>query len=102
MASASTTSSMQAEAFPDGTTEYKPMRNSKYDGKKPHISDMPVTMKNWYQHINWLNTTFILLIPMAGLASTYWIRADWRTVAFSVFYYFHCGLGITAGKLSTA
>jgi len=96
---ASSSSSKQAEAFPNGTTDYVPLRTnpSKYDTKKLHISDMPITWKNWPQHVNWLNTPFILIIPAVGLLSTYWIRADWRTWAFAIFYYFHCGIGITAG-----
>ena len=91
-------SSVQAEAFPNGTSDYKPLRSSfRHDSKKPHISDLPMTWKNWYRHINWLNTTFILIIPMIGLISTYWVHADWRTIIFSLLYYFNCGLGITAG-----
>lgn len=59
--------SVQASAFPDGTTEYKPLRGSKYDLKKPHITEQPMTWKNWYKHINWLSTTFIIFIPLIGL-----------------------------------
>lgn len=98
MASTPSTSK-QAEAFPNGTTDYKPLRaGSKYDPKRPHISDLPMTWKNWHQHVNWLNTILIVIVPIVGLISTYWVRANWKTVAFAVFYYFHCGLGITAGK----
>lgn len=97
MASTPSTSK-QAEAFPNGTTDYKPLRaGSKYDPKRPHISDLPMTWKNWHQHVNWLNTILIVIVPIVGLISTYWVRANWKTVAFAVFYYFHCGLGITAG-----
>lgn len=33
----------------------EPNRNPKYDPKKPHIADTPMTRKNWYKHVNWLN-----------------------------------------------
>jgi stearoyl-CoA desaturase (delta-9 desaturase) len=82
----------------DGTTDYKPMRASvKYDPSKPHISDLPMTWSNWYQHINWLNTILIVLVPMVGFISSYWVPMNPKTLAFAVFYYYHCGIGITAG-----
>ena len=33
----------------------EPNRNTKYDPKKPHITDTPITKANWYKHVNWLN-----------------------------------------------
>jgi len=97
---ASSSTFVQAEAFPDGTTDYVPARK-KYDPKKPHITEQPMTMKNWYKHVNWLNTTFILFIPFCGMISAYWVPLTLKTLLFSVFYYFHCGLGITAGMAQT-
>jgi stearoyl-CoA desaturase (delta-9 desaturase) len=35
----------------------EPNRNSKYDPKKPHITDTPITRANWYNHVNWLNVS---------------------------------------------
>lgn len=68
MASPSAKPVQTAPAFPDGTTDYKPVRKTThFDPKKPHITDQPITLKNWYKHINWLNVTFILFIPMLGL-----------------------------------
>ncbi|KAK3687529.1 hypothetical protein B0T22DRAFT_130980 [Podospora appendiculata] len=96
MASSSSTP-VQAEAFPDGVTEYVPLRGKKYDLKKPHIADQPITLQNWAQHINWLNVTFIIFVPLVGLISSYWVPLKWQTAAFSVAYYYYAGLGITAG-----
>lgn len=90
--------SLQAEAFPNGTTDYKPLRSGKYDLKKPHISEQPMTVKNWYKHINWLNTTLIMIIPMIGCVAAYWVPIKTYTMIFAVSYYFHTGLGITAGE----
>ncbi|KAL8384456.1 hypothetical protein RB599_006678 [Gaeumannomyces hyphopodioides] len=101
MASSSSSSaahSAEATAFPDGTTEYKPLRvNKAFDAKKPHISDEPMTMKNWHKHVNWLNTTFILFVPLCGLISTYWVPLQFKTAIWALVYYFNTGLGITAG-----
>ncbi len=52
-------------------------------------------MQNWYQHVNWLNTLFILVIPAAGLISSYWVSMQFKTAVFAVAYYFFAGLGIS-------
>lgn len=57
----------QAPAFPDGTVDYKPARGKQYDLKKPHITEQPITAQNWYKHVNWLNVTFIIFVPLLGL-----------------------------------
>ncbi|KAK3369027.1 hypothetical protein B0T24DRAFT_595816 [Lasiosphaeria ovina] len=88
---------VQAEAFPDGVTEYVPLRNKKYDMRKPHITEQPITLKNWYQHVNWLNTTFIIFVPLMGTVSAYWVPLHMKTAIFAVAYYYFAGLGITAG-----
>lgn len=95
---ASSSSSMQAEAFPDGTTDFVPLRTQKYDLRKPHITEMPMTWQNWYKHVDWLNSVFILFIPLAGLVASYWVPLTLPTAIFSIVYYFNTGLGITAGK----
>ncbi|KAK7214119.1 hypothetical protein V2G26_021297 [Clonostachys chloroleuca] len=89
----------QAKAFPDGTTDYKPLRasSSKCDPNKVHISDIPMTWSNWHQHVNWLNATFIIFIPILGFISAFWIPLKLNTAILSVVYYFNTGLGITAG-----
>ncbi|KKA27349.1 hypothetical protein TD95_003214 [Thielaviopsis punctulata] len=87
----------KAESFPDGTTDYVPLRGKSYDINKTHITEMPITLGNWYKHINWLNCIFVLFIPLAGLISTYWVPATRNTILFSIIYYFNTGLGITAG-----
>lgn len=97
--SSASASKAQASAFPDGTTDYVPLRSgAKLDPKKVHIADQPMTWGNWYKHVNWLNTTFIIFIPMLGFISSYWVPLKLYTAIFSVIYYFNTGLGITAGK----
>lgn len=90
----------QAKGFSDGTVDYKPLRSSgsSADPKKVHIADTPMTWSNLHKHINWLNTTFIIIIPMIGFISTYWVPLRLNTAIFAIIYYFNSGLGITAGK----
>lgn len=75
----------------------EPNRNKKYDPRKPHITDEPITSANWYKHVNWLNTYLIVGIPMMGLIASYWTPLQFKTAVFAVAYYFMTGLGITAG-----
>jgi stearoyl-CoA desaturase (delta-9 desaturase) len=96
--STSVSPAVQAKSFPDGTTDYEPIRGgSKHDGKKVHIADQPMTANNWYKHIDWLSTTFIVFIPIMGFVSAYWVPLHLYTAIFSVVWYFNTGLGITAG-----
>jgi stearoyl-CoA desaturase (delta-9 desaturase) len=76
----------------------EPNRNKKYDPKKPHITEQPITKANWYKHVNWLNVTLIVGVPIYGLIAAYWTPLQWKTAVWAVAYYFMTGLGITAGK----
>jgi stearoyl-CoA desaturase (delta-9 desaturase) len=75
----------------------EPNRNPKYDPKKPHITDLPITSQNWYKHVNWLNVILIGGVPLAGLVASAWTPLRLSTAVWSVLYYFATGLGITAG-----
>lgn len=66
--------------------------------KKPHITDTKMTLANWYQHVNWLNVTLILGVPLAGCIQAFWVPLHFKTAIWAVVYYFMTGLGITAGK----
>ncbi len=65
--------------------------------KEPHISELPITWGNWYKHVNWLNTLFVILIPLFGLIGAYFVPLHPYTALFAIIYYFNTGLGITAG-----
>ncbi|PMD25479.1 putative acyl-CoA desaturase [Hyaloscypha hepaticicola] len=65
--------------------------------KDKHISEQPVTLKNWYKHIDWVNVTFVAIIPFFGLIAAFSTPLLWKTAAWTLFYYFLTGLGITAG-----
>lgn len=66
--------------------------------KKVHITETQMTLSNWYKHVNWLNVTFILFIPLYGLIQSYWVPLQLKTAVWSVLYYYMTGIGITAGK----
>ncbi|CAK7241045.1 MAG: stearoyl-CoA 9-desaturase [Sporothrix thermara] len=86
-----------ADATMDGTTDFKPLRGKAYDIRKTHISETPITLQNWYKHVDWLNTTFVLLIHFAAMIAAYWVPLQMKTLIFAFVYYFNTGLGITAG-----
>ncbi len=64
---------------------------------KPHITETPLTKANWYKHVNWVNTTFIVGVPLAGCIMAFWTPLQWKTAVWAVAYYFMTGMGITAG-----
>lgn len=67
--------------------------------KKQHIADEPLTRHNWYKHVNWLNITLIVGVPIYGMMAAYWTPLQWKTGVFAFVYYFLTGLGITGGLL---
>ncbi|KAK8167692.1 delta-9 fatty acid desaturas-like protein [Phyllosticta citrichinensis] len=75
----------------------EPNRNPKYDPTKKHITDYPITWENWYQHVNWLNVTFIGGVPLTGLLVALWTPLCLKTLVWSIIFYYWTGLGITAG-----
>ncbi|RAL64283.1 hypothetical protein DID88_002175 [Monilinia fructigena] len=78
------------------TTE--PNRNKKYDPKKPQHYRRTNYQGKLVQHVNWLNITLIVGVPIYGLIMAYWTPLQWKTAVWAVLYYFMTGLGITAGK----
>lgn len=72
---------------------FLPNRKTKYDASKPHISEQPMTLQNWYKHVNWLSTTLIIFLPLAGFISAYWVTLQRNTALFAIAYYFFSGLG---------
>lgn len=66
-------------------------------GKAPHISEMPITWRNWHQHLNWLNVFFVIIVPVLGFLGAMWTPLHPYTAIFAAVYYFNTALGITAG-----
>ena len=60
---------------------------------KPHITDLPITVSNWYKHVNWLNVYFIGGIPLMGCIAAIWTPLRLETAIWAVVYYYCTGLG---------
>lgn len=69
--------------------------------KKPHITELPITWSNWYQHLDWLSIYFIIVVPILGLIAATQTPLRLYTGIFAVIYYVMCGSGITAGVSCT-
>jgi fatty-acid desaturase len=67
------------------------------DFDRVHISDQPITLQNWYRHINWFSTTLVVLIPTYGLYACRYVPLTRATAVWAVIYYFFTGFGITGG-----
>lgn len=65
--------------------------------EKRHITEQPITLQNWYHHVNWLSTTLILIVPIIGCIAAPFIPLKLPTAIWAIIYYFWTGLGITAG-----
>jgi stearoyl-CoA desaturase (delta-9 desaturase) len=64
---------------------------------KLHISEHPVTLQNWYKHINWFSTTLVIVVPIYGLFAIPYVPLQLKTAIWSIIYYFLTGFGITGG-----
>jgi stearoyl-CoA desaturase (delta-9 desaturase) len=68
------------------------------ESHKQHISEKPWMIRNWHQHIDWLNTHTIITLPIIGFTLAVFTPLQTETAAFAIIYYFITGLGITAGR----
>ncbi|PWN88654.1 hypothetical protein FA10DRAFT_268818 [Acaromyces ingoldii] len=57
----------------------------------------PVQMKNILGEIQWVSFTILTVTPLLALYGIFTTHLSMKTFAWSVFYYFFSGLGITAG-----
>lgn len=80
-----------------GPAVQKPSQNAGFGHECFHITEVPMTKRNWYRHVNWLNVILIVGVPLAGLVMTWWSPLYPKTAALAVAYYFVTALGITAG-----
>lgn len=86
-------SSATASAGPAGAAAK--LRKTRLVG--PHISETPITLGNLWQHINKLNITLIVLVPMLGVWAAFYTPLRTQTLCWAILYYFWTGFGITAG-----
>ncbi|KAF2791649.1 stearoyl-CoA desaturase [Melanomma pulvis-pyrius CBS 109.77] len=64
---------------------------------KLHISEQPITLRNFHRHVNWLHATVVILFPLVGCVLAFYTPLQTKTFIWAVVYYFCTGFGITAG-----
>lgn len=83
------------------TAEENLANASKGTGKvtraQKHISEQPLTFSNFFQKINWMNTTLIALIPLFSFLFVPFVPLRLKTFLFSIAYFAFTATGITAG-----
>ncbi|KAF1970420.1 hypothetical protein BU23DRAFT_582135 [Bimuria novae-zelandiae CBS 107.79] len=52
-------------------------------------SDQPVTIQNWYKHINWSSTTLVLLVPAYGLYAAQYVPLTRATAIWGILLWSH-------------
>ncbi|GAA6038039.1 hypothetical protein JCM8097_007512 [Rhodosporidiobolus ruineniae] len=57
----------------------------------------PITLGNLYKNINVISTLAITVVPALSIYGALTTELNWKTLVWSVAYYFFTGLGITAG-----
>jgi hypothetical protein len=55
----------------------------------------------WYRKINWGPFTTLVLLPIFGLISTFWVKPHYKTTSFALAYLVLVALSVTAGKMNT-
>ncbi|KAJ5089225.1 hypothetical protein N7532_007909 [Penicillium argentinense] len=73
------------------------MAGTEPEDRKSHITEQPITLHNWHRHVNWVNTTLILIVPILSCVAALFTPLRIPTALWTVVYYFWTGLGITAG-----
>ncbi|PYH39674.1 acyl-CoA desaturase, partial [Aspergillus neoniger CBS 115656] len=65
--------------------------------QRVHISQLPMTWRNWYKHLNWWGIILTIVVPLYGCLQAFSTPLQKETAIWSVLYYFCTGFGITAG-----
>lgn len=73
------------------------MAEAKQGKQKLHISEQAITPRNWHHHVNWVNTTLILIVPLGGCFAAFNTELRATTAAWAVLYYFWTAVSITGG-----
>ncbi|CAO3614075.1 unnamed protein product [Cunninghamella echinulata] len=63
----------------------------------PPLFDGPTTFQNFHQRINWIQSILLIATPLIGIYGCFTTTLNYKTLYWSIVYYFITGLGITAG-----
>ena len=66
---------------------------------EPHISETPLTLTNWFKHIDWESTFWVVELPIIGLIAAVFTPLHTKTALWALVYHVTTGVGITAGAL---
>ena len=72
--------------------DYKPMETANL-----HITETPLTLRNFHKQLAWQNIISIFVLPSLGMLGAIWTPLLWETALLSVIFYFVSGSGIMAG-----
>ena len=61
----------------------------------------PVTASNLLSNLNWTNVVIIGMTNLLAVLAPFLVPLQYKTLAFSIFWYYITGMGITAGKSQT-
>jgi stearoyl-CoA desaturase (Delta-9 desaturase) len=70
------------------------------DAPELHISETPITLTNWYKHVDWESTFWVVGLPVLGLVAAAFTPLQTNTALWAVIYHVTTGIGITAGAFS--
>lgn len=62
-----------------------------------HISEKPWTLKNFHEHVNWLNVVLVVVFPIYAAYQAFYYPPQLKTAVLTFVLYLLCGLSITAG-----
>jgi stearoyl-CoA desaturase (delta-9 desaturase) len=59
--------------------------------------DEPISFKNWYKCINWIQSSLLIITPILAVYGMLTTELQTKTLIWSIIYYYATGMGITAG-----
>ncbi|KAI8997308.1 stearoyl-CoA desaturase [Pilobolus umbonatus] len=63
----------------------------------PPLFDEPTTLQNFYRHVNWMQSALLISTPILAIYTALHTPLQYKTLVWSVVYYFITAFGITAG-----
>ncbi|KAI9254256.1 fatty acid desaturase-domain-containing protein [Sporodiniella umbellata] len=63
----------------------------------PHLFDEPTTWRNFHRHVNWPQSTLLIVTPILAVYYGSSTELQSKTLLWTIVYYFITSLGVTAG-----
>ncbi|CAG8471029.1 5448_t:CDS:2 [Ambispora leptoticha] len=93
-----TTTTQTMTVSPQNTEDFvtKEMKLLQQPRKHSYLDD-PITLANWYKHVNWLHAVLLTSTPLIAIYGFFTTPLLLKTFIWSFIWYFCTGIGITAG-----